>query len=675
MSATLRIITPVFILALASASFAGPGDLIWSYATGGAVTSSPAILEDNVIVGCDDYIIRCLDATTGELVWSYATVGEVASSPSLADDLVYIGSADGKLYCLDVEDGSLEWSYDAPVGIMSSPAVAEGRVYFGCNDTDVYCLNAETGAFVWSYNTGHSVWSSPAVSDGYVYFGSWDNYVYCVDASDGSLEWSYQTNNPVWGSPAVCGQYVYIGSWDDSIYCLNKTTGALVWSYQTGDAVRSSPAVCDGRVYFGSWDGFVYCLDASSGGFVWSSATGGVVDSSPAVCGDYVYIGSNADQIHCLGKASPERVWTYVTGGDVVSAPAVAGGCVFVGCADGVVRCVQAGIGDEFEWPQFSFDAANTGCQSLWPDPSGLLQPLDQGWNLFGYSYPIESAWADCTLTDGMTTLRIREAAEAGWVQRDIFAFDVNTGYITVSPDGENPDLLPGCGYWLLTFVPGLSLRIQEPTYDMAEFWPLEVGNLWVMEHEPGVYSTHEITGTATVNGNNCFVMRNDDPGGAGLTYMTLSAGGVVCYREEQEGTTEYDEFDPCSWWVPFRFCRPGDSVTRSWTKTDYDGGTPTWTVDEYMFSSVIGADPDFQHQFGPFDVVLTITNNACSETAVDISQVMGEMWCLARGIGPVYAFMTERWQEGGGVQSFAAYTEVVYAVVGGVPYGLDPRP
>ena len=47
-----------------------------------------------------------LNASTGAVVWSYATGGYVRSSPTVADGVVYVGSYDHNLYAFDLLGGT-----------------------------------------------------------------------------------------------------------------------------------------------------------------------------------------------------------------------------------------------------------------------------------------------------------------------------------------------------------------------------------------------------------------------------------------------------------------------------------------------------------------------------------------------------------------------------------------
>src|SRR5207245_7613157 len=87
--------------------------LDWSYPTGNAITSSPAVFNGLVYVGSEDDKLYALDALTGARKWSYATGNAIGSSPSVVNGIVYFGSDDDNLYALDAVTGKLKWSYTA----------------------------------------------------------------------------------------------------------------------------------------------------------------------------------------------------------------------------------------------------------------------------------------------------------------------------------------------------------------------------------------------------------------------------------------------------------------------------------------------------------------------------------------------------------------------------------
>jgi outer membrane protein assembly factor BamB len=66
--------------------------VLWTYAAGNFVESSPAVANGVVYVGSDDYNVYALNAKTGAKLWSYATGDSVHSSPAVANGMVYVCS-------------------------------------------------------------------------------------------------------------------------------------------------------------------------------------------------------------------------------------------------------------------------------------------------------------------------------------------------------------------------------------------------------------------------------------------------------------------------------------------------------------------------------------------------------------------------------------------------------
>ena len=71
--------------------------------------------------------------------WKFATGAAVISSPAVVDNTVYVGSSDHNLYALKLGDGALQWKFKTEGRVVSSPAVSEGVVYFGSYDGNFYC--------------------------------------------------------------------------------------------------------------------------------------------------------------------------------------------------------------------------------------------------------------------------------------------------------------------------------------------------------------------------------------------------------------------------------------------------------------------------------------------------------------------------------------------------------
>jgi outer membrane protein assembly factor BamB len=182
--------------------------------------------------------VYALRVSDGAIMWEYATGGQVASTPAVADGLLFVGSTDKNVYALDNADGKSRCS---PVGrfltgsrVRTTPVVAGFAVYAGSQDKNVYALNAGTGNKLWNYAlhaaTGARIWSYPAsgdqvswrvaVADGVVYAGSLDGNVYALRAAIGQKLWQYATNGPVNSELVLADGVVYVGCDGGTLYAL-----------------------------------------------------------------------------------------------------------------------------------------------------------------------------------------------------------------------------------------------------------------------------------------------------------------------------------------------------------------------------------------------------------------------------------------------------------------------
>ena len=308
--------------------------LVWKYATGSWVGSSPSLSDGVIYIAAADGTVLAVTADTGHLLWRQEFLSNTTGL-SVINDTVYVGSNGQYFYAINARTGTVRWEY--PTGVdQGSPAIADGVAYVGSVATGdtLFALNANTGVPLWSSQTNGGSYSSPAEANGILYIGSFNGNIYAVDSSNGKLLWKYATGNSVYSSPAVADGMVFVGSADNNIYALNASTGTLLWRYATGSSVDSSPAVVDGVVYVGSGDNSLYALKTSTGTLLWKYATGGVIFSSPVVANGVVYVASTDYNIYALSASTGSLLWRYPTDYWVPSSPAVANGMVYVGSDD-----------------------------------------------------------------------------------------------------------------------------------------------------------------------------------------------------------------------------------------------------------------------------------------------------------------------------------------------------
>src|SRR3989304_993370 len=137
------------------------GEVAWTFETGKAIHSSPAVVGGVVYFGSQDGYIYALDALTGAEVWKFQTGSWVDASPIVVDGVLYCGSNDGHLYALSAATGEEIWAFDTPYPVRSAAAYADGVVYFGADDWAVHAVDAKTGREKWRYHPDNNIISSP----------------------------------------------------------------------------------------------------------------------------------------------------------------------------------------------------------------------------------------------------------------------------------------------------------------------------------------------------------------------------------------------------------------------------------------------------------------------------------------------------------------------------------
>jgi eukaryotic-like serine/threonine-protein kinase len=320
-------------------------NLMWSYATGAQVYSSPAVDNGMVIIASWDGNAYGFNEFSGRLMWTYSTGAPIFGSPAVANGIVYVGSKNGIMYALNEQTGSMIWEAGNPnYAITSSPLVANGKVFYGnwcqaslCAPGNFVALDANTGAFVWISAANDHVISSPSVDNGLVFFGVNDGSIVALNETNGKGVWSTTPISPmvIPSAPAVANGRVFVGT-GDRFVALNEQSGAIDWTYNTGGSNATSGAVSGGMVYFGTGVGRVYAVNATTGIRKWSTATGAAINSSPAFSlgSNALLVGSNDKYLYEFNAATGVRIWRYLTGAPIWSSPAVADGRVFFGSQD-----------------------------------------------------------------------------------------------------------------------------------------------------------------------------------------------------------------------------------------------------------------------------------------------------------------------------------------------------
>jgi outer membrane protein assembly factor BamB len=355
--------------------------LAWRTTLGGAIDGTVAVSNGMVFAATAAGTVTALDAQTGKTVWNRRGLGAVSSSPTIVANTLVVGTLTGRVYLLRLADGGETWRWQGPPSatIWASPVAFRDLVVVGVaspyGDTPLIAgrlvgLDRKTGAERWNVcvlsgcEPGDGVWSTPAIDDGglaFVGVGNPDDGVLAfdpltgkrkwlarlypdahrdldvgaspivfvrngrelvaqasveglfaeLDAGSGAVVWSKEVvqGTAVHGllaSPAYDGKTFYVASASPptGMYALSPRDGALIWRRETPLPVYSAPAVGDGVAVFGTGNvfgdtgsGSLLAVSSMDGHVVWSYDTHSAIRSGPAVAGDFVVAGDSAGDV------------------------------------------------------------------------------------------------------------------------------------------------------------------------------------------------------------------------------------------------------------------------------------------------------------------------------------------------------------------------------------------
>ena len=295
--------------------------LKWTFHTGGAVDSPPAVGNGRIYVGSEDGNLYALNPQ-GVLLWKFQTSSPIRTSPAIGSDGTiylagYLGyeNSQGILYAIN-PGGKLKWSVTiSPLAgyssypTISSPTIGpDGTIYVSAMGVFVVAIRPD-GTLKWELAAGALVLDSPAVApDGTVYVGIDDPdpsglCFQCLEAlyPNGTVKWGALGYDPGYSSPTIGSDgTVYISGW-----AINPD-GTVKW--QTGTFL--SPSIGPDGTIYGSVYGVLYAnnpdgtlqwefrVPGTSGGSCYVS----VQQSSAAVGSNgLVYFGSGITHF-CGGK-------------------------------------------------------------------------------------------------------------------------------------------------------------------------------------------------------------------------------------------------------------------------------------------------------------------------------------------------------------------------------------
>lgn len=251
------------------------GHQVWKHPLPDRTESSPLVVGNKLIVGCECNTVYALDKRTGKTIWERHVNGAVKAAPAYADGIVYIGDYSGEMTALRVRDGSIKWqtgsqgtSFGRTGQFYATAAVAFGRVYAGNTDGRMYSFDQRTGRLAWSHSTSNYVYAGAVAArtpdtQPTIYFGSYDGSFYALDARTGDERWSQHNLGSISGAASLIGDTVYVADLQHtSTYGFDVSNGHRVFEYTDG---AYNPVISNGKDLFLTGYKTLYALSPGQG--------------------------------------------------------------------------------------------------------------------------------------------------------------------------------------------------------------------------------------------------------------------------------------------------------------------------------------------------------------------------------------------------------------------------
>lgn len=360
------------------------GTILWSYSTGGAVNSSPAIGPDgSIFIGSNDHKLYAIgpgdevainqptnvQASDGkysfkiQIIWEKPIKGtnptgyKIFRSTSLNGHYTVIGQTGPETYYSDskISDtnfyfykvSSIKGSIESSLSTEDSGYKTEEKIPDEIKGWPIFMRDPARNArspFIgpahpyinWIYQTKGSIELSPVIGiDNTIYVSCEDKSLYAV-SSKGALKWNVPIGSVINTPPAISNDgTIFIGCEDSKLYAINQD-GSSKWSFKTGDSIESSPAFGeDGTIYFGSNDHYLYALKPN-GSLKWKFITSNRICSSPAIdANTNIYFGCKNGSLYSINQ-NGSLIWECKTANTPYSSPTInIDGSILIGDFDG----------------------------------------------------------------------------------------------------------------------------------------------------------------------------------------------------------------------------------------------------------------------------------------------------------------------------------------------------
>lgn len=233
------------------------GHRIWEANLSDDALSKSAITAHTVIAKTVDGHLYSFDLQSGKQIWvvehgSPNLILKASSSPKIMDDQIIVGYSDGKLDAIDLDTGHLTWQrgiayssgssdVERLVDIDADPIIRGNIAYLASYQGYIGAFNLDDGHFIWSKRA--SVYKNMVIDAHTLYVVDSNDVVWAYDRSSGQVKWK-QAALRGYGitEPVLMGARLVVGDKRGNLHGLSKATGTPIGRDNLGAAITIAPA-------------------------------------------------------------------------------------------------------------------------------------------------------------------------------------------------------------------------------------------------------------------------------------------------------------------------------------------------------------------------------------------------------------------------------------------------
>ncbi|HME89858.1 MAG TPA: PQQ-binding-like beta-propeller repeat protein, partial [Myxococcaceae bacterium] len=281
----------------------------WIFETGGRFNASAAVSEGIAYVPGGDGTLYALRADSGELVWKYAAGDELMTTPTIASGKVLVATQGDALIAVDQKSGSQLWRYrrdsssSFTVRGAAAAKVHQGVAYIGFSDGALVALRLDDGNVKWEKTLSTpakqftDVDTTPVFDqEGRLFAASYKDGIYALEPSSGAIQW--HTTRPGITNLVLRGEVLFAGG-DQQVGALFGDKGTALWSLDLAPRAALTPALARGLLIVPTTGPLVF-VDPVTGHVrsFWNPGKG--VSATPLWAHSRLYVLSNLGYLYSI---------------------------------------------------------------------------------------------------------------------------------------------------------------------------------------------------------------------------------------------------------------------------------------------------------------------------------------------------------------------------------------